>query len=236
MPAPEIDSACKPWDTKAPFTGGLLSTDTVSAVPASRAIATSTVLVGRVLACVRQPLLDDPVDRARGGVRNRVGLVEPEVERDAHPGLAGFLDELRQVLERRLRRLRGAGDLRAAGRTGVAKQADHLAELGERGLRARPDHAGGIGDLIGRGVGVELERAGVHAEEREPVREHVMHLARDPRPFAGTRLLDPLLLLGLKSMPLGSRDQTQADGDEREQHAWRQVRTESRRAAGRRLR
>ena len=67
-------------------------------------------------------------------------------------------------------------------------------------MRAGADHAGRAGDLLRRRVGPELERAGVQAEQRDPVREHVVHLARDPRPLVLARLLDPQLLLGLGAL------------------------------------
>ena len=88
----------------------------------------------------------------------------------------------------------------------VAKDADHVAELLERGLRRRADHAGGFGDLFGRGVGAELERAGVHAQQREPVGEDVVHLPRDPPALGLPGLLDAKPLLGFEPLgPLAQR-------------------------------
>ena len=55
-------------------------------------------------------------------------------------------------------------------------------------------------DLLRRRVGPELQRAGVQAEQRDPVREHVVHLARDPGALRAARLLDPQLLLGLGAL------------------------------------
>ena len=78
----------------------------------------------------------------------------------------------------------------------VAQQADHGAQVLERLVRAGADHAGGARDLLGRRVGAELQRAGVQAQQRDPVREHVVHLARDPRPLGVAGLLDAQLLLG----------------------------------------
>ena len=47
-------------------------------------------------------------------------------------------------------------------------------------VRAGPDHPGRPRDLVRRGVGPELQRAGVHAQQREPVGQHVVHLPGDP--------------------------------------------------------
>ena len=80
-----------------------------------------------------------------------------------------------QVGERRLRAL----GRRAPG--AVAQHADDLAQVLERLVRARADHARRARDLVRRSRGAELQRARVHAQQRDPVREHVVHLARDPR-------------------------------------------------------
>ena len=60
-----------------------------------------------------------------------------------------------------------------------------------------PDHLGGAGDLLGRGVGAELQGAGVDAQQRQPVAEDVVHLAGDlvTGPLLG--LLGPQMGLGL---------------------------------------
>ena len=64
-------------------------------------------------------------------------------------------------------------------------------------MGALPDHLGGAGDLLGRGVGPELQGAGVDAQQRQPVAEHVVHLAGDlvAGPLLG--LLGPQVGLGL---------------------------------------
>ena len=64
-------------------------------------------------------------------------------------------------------------------------------------MRAGADHRGGPGDLFRRRVGAELERAGVQAQQRDPMREDVVHLPRDPRALRVPDLLDAQLLLGL---------------------------------------
>ena len=57
--------------------------------------------------------------------------------------------------------------------------------------------------------GVDLERAGVHGDQRHLVGQHVVHLAGDPRPLAQRRLLGPQLLL-----LLGPRRPVAQRGDE----------------------
>ena len=74
------------------------------------------------------------------------------------------------------------------------------------GVRGGADHARGLGDLLGRRVGAELERAGVQGEQRHAMREHVVHLARDPAALRLARLLEPQALLGLGALgPLAQR-------------------------------
>ncbi len=116
---------------------------------------------------------------AAGG--DRVAQLDPCG--DPHPGRPRLLDQSGEVGERRLGRLRQA--LAAI----LAQDADHAAQLVERGPRALADHAGRFGDLLGRGVGAELERAGVDREQREAVGEHVVHLARDPPSLGRARLV-----------------------------------------------
>jgi hypothetical protein len=70
-------------------------------------------------------------------------------------------------------------------------------ELVERLVRAGPDHARGAGDLFGRCVGAVLDRAGVGGQQRQPVGEHVVHLAGDPGALGRPRLGDPAALLRL---------------------------------------
>ena len=78
---------------------------------------------------------------------------------------------------------------------------------------ALADHAGGLGDLLRRRVGAELERAGVQAQQRHAVGEHVVHLARDPAALGLARLLDPQPLLGLEPRrPLAQREHELAPG------------------------
>ena len=173
----------------------------------------------RVLAGVRQALLRDPVGGAAdGGGRRRVA--ELDRRGDPHPGRPRLLDERGEVGERRLRRLRQA--LAAV----LAQHADHAAQLVERGPRALADHAGRRGDLLGRSVGVELERAGVDGEQREAVGEHVVHLARDPPPLGRARLVRGAVgLRAQRAHELAPRahEEPPADHDAGHQQAGRDV-------------
>ena len=61
---------------------------------------------------------------------------------------------------------------------------------------AGADHGGCARDFLGRCVRPELERAGMQAQQRDAVGEHVVHLARDPGALGVAGLLDEQLLLG----------------------------------------
>ena len=81
----------------------------------------------------------------------------------------------------------------------------------------------------GGASGPELERARVHAQQRQPVREHVVHLARDPPPLGLARLLDVRALLGLEllralvraaqEVALRAGEQAPGDHQQRDHHA-----------------
>ena len=124
----------------------------------------------------------------RVGHGRQVGDADVGVE--VHAGGARLLEQPGQRHERGLRRLRRLAD------GAVAQQADHRAQVLERLVGAGADHGGGARDLLGRRVGPELERAGVQAQQRDPVGEHVVHLARDARALGVAGLLDEQLLLG----------------------------------------
>ena len=164
----------------APLTAGRLTTETISSPSSPRATSTSTVLAG---ACLRAFVRPSCTTRyaARAVLSGTASdMDEPEFEADAHTGLTRLLDEVREVAERRLRSFRWCVGVRVADLGGLTEQADHLAQLTESGVGALTDHAGGVRNLVGRRVGVKLERSGVHAQERDPVGEHVVHLASDP--------------------------------------------------------
>ena len=101
----------------------------------------------------------------------------------------------------------------------LAQDADHAAQLLERRLRALADDAGRLGDLLGRGVGVELERAGVDGEQREAVGEHVVHLAGDPPPLGRTGLLrGAIALRAQRSHELSPRAYEEAPAEDDARH------------------
>ena len=91
----------------------------------------------------------------------------------------------------------GWGGCGASPSAPVAQHADHGAQVLERLVGAGADHSSGTRDLLGRGVRAKLQRAGVQAQQRDPVGQHVVHLARDARALGVADLLDAQLLLGL---------------------------------------
>ena len=107
----------------------------------------------------------------------------------------------------------GCGRSGASPSGDVAQHADHRPQVLQRLMGGGPDHAGRACDLLRRRVGPELQRARVQRQQRDPVREHVVHLARDPRPLGLPGLLHAQLLLRLS--PLGAitqRDHELAPG------------------------
>jgi hypothetical protein len=138
-----------------------------------------------VLAGVGQGLLHDPV----GGAADQVGDGPADLLAQAHPhpGPARLGHQLPDVGEGGLRQLADRG----------AQDADDLAQVLEGLVGVLADHLGGAGDLGRVGVGAELQRAGVHAQQRQPVAEDVVHLPGDlvAGPLLG--LLGPQVGLGL---------------------------------------
>ena len=95
----------------------------------------------------------------------------------------------------------------------VPQHSDHLAELVEGLMHAGPHHPGGAGELLGRGVRAVLQRARVGGQQRQPVGEHVMHLAGDPRPLRDAGLGDAAGLFGLGAAgPLAQRGEQRLPG------------------------
>jgi hypothetical protein len=81
-----------------------------------------------------------------------------------------------------------------------------------------PDDRRRLPDLVGGQVTAVRERAGVQGQDRQPVGEHVVHLARDPRPFHRTRTLQPVATLSFppsflrqREVPRAPQVQTEAD-------------------------
>ena len=91
------------------------------------------------------------------GGRRRLAKLDPCG--DPHSGLPRLLDKRGELRKRRLRRLSQA----LAGV--LAQHTDHAAQLLESGPCALSDHAGRFGDLLGRSLGAELERAGVDGQQ-----------------------------------------------------------------------
>jgi hypothetical protein len=164
-----------------------------------------------VLARIGQALLDDAVDLP-AEPRRRLQAVQagPQLHRPGDPGL---LDERAEVRQRRLRR-----DASIV----LAKHPEHAAQLVERLLGRPLDHLRLLADLLPRQVLPEGERAGVHRQQRDPVRKHVMHLAGDPGPLGGPRLASGQRLLavgrlgpqapGLDELTTSSQVEAERDG------------------------
>ena len=81
----------------------------------------------------------------------------------------------------------------------VAQQGDHRVEVFERLVCAGADHCGGARDLRGLCLRAELERAGVQAQQRDPVGEDVVHLSCYACALGGADLFDSQLLFGLRA-------------------------------------
>ncbi|MCX5192339.1 hypothetical protein OOK31_00280 [Streptomyces sp. NBC_00249] len=70
----------------------------------------------------------------------------------------------------------GSGRARSAWERG-AQHAEDLLEVLHGLVGAGADDADGLGHLLGRGAGIHLQGPGVHAQQGQPVGEHVVHLA-----------------------------------------------------------
>jgi hypothetical protein len=171
-----------------------------------------------VLARIRQALLDDAVGRAPDRLRNAVRPRRLVAPADVHARVPGLFDERGNLRQRGLRPV--LVDL-------LAEQANHAPQLLERRLGRAADDARGLRDLIRRSIGPKLERSGVHAEQREAMREDVVHLARNAPALGLAGLLDTELLLGFETLgpfaqgidqlPPGTREQPPADRDRQDQ-------------------
>ena len=178
-------------------------------------------LPGGVLARVGQRLLDDAGRRCGRGSAAAACRSSPSAQR-ARPS--------RPARDSSISRARSA-IVGCGGCTSVAPASARSTPITSRSssCAARAliaDHAGRPGDLLGRGVGVELERAGVDAEQRDPMREHVVHLPRDPRALGELGFAHAQLLLVLgAARPLLQRQQqltpcphVRAETDHRDHH------------------
>jgi hypothetical protein len=70
------------------------------------------------------------------------------------------------------------------------------------------DHACGAGDLRGRGVGPQLQRSGLQAQQRQAMGEHVVHFPRDPVALHLPGLGDAELLFGRRPFALDEGELT----------------------------
>src|SRR6185312_17396356 len=61
-------------------------------------------------------------------------------------------------------------------RVGVAQHAQHLAQLAQGQMRILPDDAGRLPGFLRREVAAVFEGTGMQGNQREPVRQDVMHL------------------------------------------------------------
>jgi hypothetical protein len=142
-----------------------------------------------VLAHVGQRLLHDPVRRQPdGGRHGPVDAVEHDL--DVTGQQVGQVDEPRQ---------RGA-----PGRLVGAQEPEQLAHVGERlppGGGDPGERVGGDLGVLGRGVAGAV---GLHDDDREPVRDDVVHLPGDPGALVGGRQRDPLL--GVAGDPVAALD------------------------------
>jgi hypothetical protein len=76
-----------------------------------------------------------------------------------------------------------------------------LAQVVQGVGRRGPDDRGGAGYVGGGRVRPELQCPGVHAEQRQPVGQHIVHLPGDAPPLGLARLFGTALLIGLQ--PVG---------------------------------
>ena len=157
---------------------------------------------GRVLAGVGQAFLHDPVRGPPGRPPARPASLDAAASRrTSTPAARDSSASAGSSREGRLRAFR-----RRRRPVVVAQHPDHLAQVLQRLVGAGPDHPGRAGDLGGCRVRPDLQRAGVQAEQRDPVGQHVVHLAGDPGAFQRAGLRDPQLLLGLGALgPIAQR-------------------------------
>ena len=78
-----------------------------------------------------------------------------------------------------------------------AEHPDHATQLLERLARGRAQQLGGLPHLLRRQIGPDLQAPGVQRHQRDPVGEHVVHLARDQGALGHPRTVGVQALLGL---------------------------------------
>ena len=174
-------------------TGRRFTTSTVTPRAPSPVIRTDGRGAAGVLVHVGQRLLHDPMDRAGDGVGQ---LADLHRQLGPHPGRPRRLDD-RARCRRRAAAVRG----RCRRRPTPARSTPSTSRRSSIASRAVVRiSAGGLPDLLRPGRGVDLQRAGVHGDQRHLVGQDVVHLAGDAGPLGEHRLLRPelLLLLGLR--------------------------------------
>lgn len=122
---------------------------------------------------------------------------------------AGLLDQLGHI------RVRGLGRFGVVAHHGGPQDLQYVLQVLQGPGGAVPDHAHGLGELFRRRPRGVLERARVHGQQRQPVREHVVHLPGDLLPGVLPRLLGPQRRVRLRAdrpFPQAHDDQTPADG------------------------
>jgi hypothetical protein len=117
--------------------------------------------VGRVLAGVRQALLDDAEGAAADRLREGVEVLQVRTQRDVRARRAFVVEQRVQVTECRLWPV--VGDVDAA--LGVPEQTEDLPEVGEGALRIGVDDRGGLSRLGGAEVGPVGERPGMDGDQ-----------------------------------------------------------------------
>ena len=172
----------------------------------------------RVFAGVRQCLLHDPVGVAAHRLGRwlrclrRGGQVDDRLESRAGGPL--LIDEGVEVGEGRLGPVAVVGAVVLGAGCG-AQDAEHVAQVAQGLVGRGLDDVGGLGALLRREIPPVGQGAGVHRDEGDPVREHVVHFARDGGPLVGSGLIgaQALLALGRLGALAQCRDEVAAGTD-----------------------
>jgi hypothetical protein len=128
-----------------------------------------------VFSDVGEPLLHNAIGIAAQRVGRGLRVLDPHLEVDLGAGPPGFIDQPRDVRQcwlwsYRHRLLAGL----------VTQDSDDGPQLLECLAGRRTHQFRGLPYLFGRLLRLEGQRARVQRQQRDPVAEHVVHLARDP--------------------------------------------------------
>ena len=139
---------------------------------------------GRVLAGVGDALLHDPVDGARRRCRARSPSCDAVVQSTRMPGLAGLVDQRRQV------GVASAAAASAGSPVAASRSTPSTPRRSVEGLLARCRMTAALAELVG--VEVARGRPGPRraSRPRDPVGQHVVHLPRDAGAFVAACLGD----------------------------------------------